>query len=394
MRIVLKPDSWLVLLLLAVFVALGPLSTDMYLPALPAMVDMFGTTVSSVQLTISGYLLGFAVFHLVCGPLSDRFGRKPILILGLSIFTLSCIGCATAGSIETLIAWRFIQGAGACTGSTLGRAMIRDIYGPTGAAKALAYMAAIMALAPVIAPTLGGWMIIWFDWAAIFWFLCIYAVLGIVIIALLLPETLAEKQSIKLREISRNYQTLVLHREYISYVLAASCLYAGAFAFISGSSFVLIDYMGVAPEKFGLWFMLIVFGYILGSVFTGRFAQNFQQHKLMLAGALLGLVAGLIMALALLIKINHPLVIVLPVALYTGAIGITLPQSMAVALAPFPKIAGTASALMGFTQMSLSSIAGAIVGYLLKDNPMPMAVVISCCGLLSCLLFFRVIRKI
>jgi DHA1 family bicyclomycin/chloramphenicol resistance-like MFS transporter len=200
----LKPESTGLLMLLAAFVALGPLSTDMYLPALPDMVSVFGSTVSRVQLTISAYLFGFSVFHLLCGPLSDRFGRKPILLLGMIIFCIASIACARVGNIEELIFWRFMQGVGACTGPTLGRAMVRDIYGPVKAAKALATMAAIMALAPAVAPIIGGWMLGFLPWSAIFWFLAAYALLAIASLALLLPESLPERQSLRPLSIVRN----------------------------------------------------------------------------------------------------------------------------------------------------------------------------------------------
>jgi DHA1 family bicyclomycin/chloramphenicol resistance-like MFS transporter len=383
----IQPQSrWLVAILSA-FVALGPLSTDMYLPALPAMIDAFDSTTAGVQLTISAYLTGFALFHLVCGPLSDRYGRKPIMVLGLCIFAIASVGCAFAQSIEQLIVWRFIQGIGACTGPTLGRAMVRDIYGPVKSAQAMAYMAAIMALAPVIAPTLGGWMLSWLPWSSIFWFLALYALLGIVVMGYCLPESLAEPQSLHPKTIAGNYLQLASSARYGAYVFAAACIYAGAFAFISGSSFVLINFMQVPPGQFGLWFMFIVVGYMLGNLFIGHFGHKMDAHALMLGGALLGLAAGLMMVVFCLAGIYHPLMIVIPVAFYTCAVGITMPNAMAQAMAPFPRMAGTASALMGFVQMAVAAVAGVVVGAFLIDEPLPMALTITACGGLSSLLF-------
>ena len=291
----LSKDSIWLIPLLSLFVALGPLSTDMYLPALPAMVEIFGTNLSSVQLTISSYLAGFAVFHLVCGPLADRYGRKPVLLGGLVIFVVAAWACAQAETIEALITARFWQGVGACTGPTLARAMVRDIHGPREAAKALAHMSAIMALAPVVAPTLGGWMLHWFPWNSTFWLLCGIGLLGILLLTLLLPETLEEPQTLRLGSILRNYANLLKHRGYMTYVVAGSSLYAGAFAFISGVSFVLIDLMGVEPGHFGPWFMFIVVGYMLGNIFTGRYASQFTSRQLMFGGAAMGVVSGLVM---------------------------------------------------------------------------------------------------
>lgn len=383
----LKPESAGLLILLAAFVALGPLSTDMYLPALPEMVMVFGTSLSKVQLTISAYLLGFSIFHLACGPLSDRFGRKPLLLLGMLIFCLASIGCALAGNIEQLIFWRFIQGVGACTGPTLGRAMVRDIYGPVKAAKALATMAAIMALAPAIAPIIGGWMLTFLAWPSIFWFLFAYALLAILCLGLLLPESLPERQSLRPARILANYLVLLKHQQYCLQVLGAGSIYAGAFAFVSGSSFVLIDFMAVAPSQFGFWFAFNVFGYIAGNVFVARYGSRYTRNQLVLVGAALALLSGLLMTGLSLAGIYHPLMIVLPMAAYTGGVGIAVPNALAQALAPFAHMAGTASALLGFVQMALASIAGLVVGLLLVDNPLPMVLTITGCGFLS-LLFF------
>jgi DHA1 family bicyclomycin/chloramphenicol resistance-like MFS transporter len=383
----LKPESAGLLILLAAFVALGPLSTDMYLPALPDMVSVFGTTVSRVQLTISAYLFGFSIFHLLCGPLSDRFGRKPILLLGMIIFCIASIACASVENIEELIFWRFMQGVGACTGPTLGRAMVRDIYGPVKAAKALATMAAIMALAPAIAPIIGGWMLGFLPWSSIFWFLAAYALLAILSLGLLLPESLPERQSLRPLSIVGNYFTLLKNRQYCMQVMGASLIYAGGFAYVSGSSFVLIDFMSVPAGQFGFWFAFNVLGYIAGSVFVARSVSHFSKRQLSVFGSGLALCSGLVMVLFCLFEVYHPLMIVVPMACYLGGVGMSVPNAMANALAPFPQMAGTASALLGFVQMALASLAGFMVGLFLVDQPLPMVLAIAACGGLS-LLFF------
>lgn len=385
-----KQGSPQLLLLLAVLVALGPLSTDMYLPALPSMVTAFDSSISQVQLTLGVYLAGFSLFHLVCGPLSDRYGRKPVLVCGLVVFVTACIGCAMATSVEQLIGWRFIQGVGACVGPTLGRAMVRDIYGPVKAARAFANLATIMALAPVVAPIIGGWIIAVWHWPVIFIALGCYSLVTFFLVLAKVPETMPVAQSIHPATVISNYIALIRNTHFRQHVLAASFLYAGAFAFIAGSSFVLIDFMGVAPQDFGYWFMFIVIGYMLGNIFTGRYAQRFSAGKIMLGGAFLGVLASSIMILLCLFEVYHPLAIVMPIALYTCAVGITLPQAMAVALAPFAEMAGTASALMGFCQMAVASASAAIVGLFLIGNPLPLALTLAGCAAISLLFFYRV----
>ena len=387
----LKKQSPQLLALLASFLALGPLATDMYLPALPAMVETFATDISQIQLTLSAYLTGFAIFHLLCGPLSDRYGRKPILLIGLIIFCIASIGGARSETVEELMLWRFIQGVGACVGPTLARAMVRDIYGPLKAAKALASMAAIMALAPVIAPIVGGWILLFGQWPIIFICLAAYAVLAVFLLIAKVPESLEFRQSLDPRAITRNYLLLIRDKCYRHHVLAASFLYSGAFAFVTGSSYILIDFMQVPPEQFGYWFMFIVVGYFLGSVFTARYSHKFKPQMLMAGGALLGVLSSLIMISLYLLEIYHPLSLVLPVALYTCAVGIAMPQATASALAPFPEIAGTASALMGFTQMAVASLAAVIVGVTLTGEPLPLAITLTGCSIASLLFFYRIL---
>jgi DHA1 family bicyclomycin/chloramphenicol resistance-like MFS transporter len=177
------------IVLLASPVAIGPLTIDMYLPALPGMVDAFATDTARVQLTISAYLLGFSVFHLACGPLADRFGRRPVVLVGLVLYAAATVACALAETVEQLIAFRFVQGIGACVGPTLGRTIARDLYGPQGAARALALIAMIMALAPAVAPTLGSLMLEILPWPWIFLSLAAYSLLVAIIVGVKLPES-------------------------------------------------------------------------------------------------------------------------------------------------------------------------------------------------------------
>ncbi|MBB3048018.1 DHA1 family bicyclomycin/chloramphenicol resistance-like MFS transporter [Litorivivens lipolytica] len=389
----LDPQSRWTLWLMSAFVAFGPLSTDMYLPALPSLVAYFDTTLPAVQWTLSAYLIGFAVFHLVCGPLADRFGRKPILLGGIGLFTVACVGCALAESVESLVIWRFIQGVSACVGPTLGRAMARDIYGPTQAAKALGYMAAIMAIAPVIAPLLGGWMMTFTGWQAIFWSLAVYGLLAFTTVWLVLPETLVKPTELKLAVILANYRVLLTHRHFLVAALGIATMYSGAFAFISGSSFVLIDFMGVPPEQFGWWFMLIVAGYMGGSLYTARMAHQLDPMQTMMGGALLAGVSAGVMALLSALGWHHPLAVVLPMVFYTAAVGITMPQAMSVALAPFADMAATASALLGFLQMGTAALAGAFVGIHLDGTAAPMALTMMLGGLIAAFGFWLLRRR-
>lgn len=362
--------------ILAALVALGPLSVDLYLPTMPSMVTFFGTSLGQVQMTLSSYLLGFALFHLVCGPLSDRFGRKPVLLGGLAIYVVMSVACALAGTIEQLIVFRFFQAMGACCAPTLGRAIVRDVYPPQEAMKALAYVSSLMAVAPVIAPTLGGLLVGIGDWSLSFWVLALAGVLIMVLTVFRIPESLPCKQTLHPKNIAGNYLALLQSPEYMGYVLASACLYAGAFAFVSGSSFVLIDFMSVRPEFFGMYFLFIVGGYVSGNLLTARIAHAWQPLTVFRSGIVVSFVAGAFMSGFAFMRWYHPLLVVAPVFFVTLGIGLVLPQAMALALKPFPHMAATASAMMGFLQMSASALAGWLVGVFLVDDPLPMALVI------------------
>lgn len=380
----LKSDSPWLLALLAALVALGPLSVDMYLPALPAMMRAFDTSVSAMHLTLSVYLTGFALFHLLCGPLADRFGRKPILILGTAIFVAACISCSQAETIRELLWSRFFQGMGACVGPTLARAIVRDVFGPTRAARALSLIAMLMALAPAIAPSLGGALLLLFPWPSIFWFLAAYGIAVITIVARYLEESLPTPQSLHPLAIAQNYAELLKNPMYVSITCASALIYAGLMAYLSASSFVYIEMLGVPVEYFGAIFLTSVGGYIGGSAVSARMSSRIPSERILLVGIIMAVIASGTMLAGSSVLPNSIIVLVLPMIFYSMGMGLVLPHSMAIALRPFPHIAGTASAWMGFTQMAISALSSAMVGHFLQDSPAPMVLAmfaLSCVAL-------------
>ncbi|MEP5765481.1 MAG: multidrug effflux MFS transporter [Halieaceae bacterium] len=370
------------LIILAAMVALGPLTIDMYLPAMPGMVDALATNTSRVQLTISSFLLGFSVFHLACGPLADRYGRRPVLLAGLALYIAASLACASADTIEELILYRFLQGIAACVGPTLGRAMARDFYGPVRAARALAYIAMIMALAPAVAPSLGGLMLQFLPWPSIFVALAVYALVLAICVGWRLPESLPAVQPLHPLSIGRNYLSLIANRDYRLTACASASMYAGMVTFLSGSSFVFIDMMQVPTQYFGSLFLTTVAGYISGSALSTRLALQRDSVQVMWLGAKLAIFGSLCMVIAAETWF-HPASIIVPMALFAMALGIVLPHSMATALRPFPHMAGTASALFGFVQMGLSSAAGVLVGLMLEDSALPMTMIILACSCIA-----------
>ncbi len=389
----LNHDSPWLLALLATLVALGPLSVDMYLPAMPAMQAVFDTSISKMHLTLSAYLAGFAVFHLICGPLADRFGRKPILLLGTVIFVAACIGCSLSSSINELLLYRFLQGVGACVGPTLARAIVRDIFGPTKAARALSLIAMLMALAPAIAPTLGGAMLLFLPWSSIFLFLAVYGAVSIALVQRYVPESLPQRQSLHPVAVASNYLLLLRDPFYLLVTIASALTYAALLTYLSSSAFVYINTLSVPVEYFGFIFLAGVVGYMIGSAVSARLASRFVPEQLSLIGTVLALAATLIMWLgSSLYPLSVP-VYMIPMAFFSTALGLVLPNSMAIALRPFPQIAGTASALLGFIQMSIAALSSALVGMLLTNSPQPMVLTMVIISTVALILNFIMYKR-
>ncbi|MCO6441636.1 MAG: multidrug effflux MFS transporter [Nitrococcus mobilis] len=380
-------------LVLASFVALGPLATDMYLPALPAMATALDATPAEVQLTLSVYMIALALAQLVYGPLADRFGRKPLLLVGLVLFTLASLACALARSIEAMIVFRFLQALGGSAGPVLGRAAVRDVHGPLEAARILSYLGAATALAPALAPIGGGYLLVALGWPSVFLFLAGYGLVATALLWLALPEPLAPelRQSIHPVSIARNYRLLLQHREFVGYMLACAFTFAGLFAFLSGAAFVLIEFLGVSAQHFGYYFTLAVGGYIMGTLLAGRLSRRLGINRLLLIGGAIASLGGALMAALALAKVFAALAVMLPMMLYMIGVGIVLPQSTAGAIGPFPQMAGSASALLGMVQMSVAAAAGVLVGHLHSGSPLAMAAIIALMGTAGLASFFGLV---
>ncbi|SFG12910.1 Bcr/CflA family multidrug efflux MFS transporter [Neptunomonas qingdaonensis] len=388
------PTSLATILILASVVALGPLSTDMYLPALPRLTTELNASIDQVQITLSIFFGGFAVAQLLYGPLADRFGRKSVLLGGLFLFTAASFGCATATTIEELILFRFLQALGACGGPVLGRTMIRDIYGPTQSARVLSMMGTIMALAPAVAPIVGGYMLLVFNWSAIFIFLGVYGAIVTLIIMFKVQESLQPENISSLHPMSilRNYNQLLHSRIFLGYTLCCSFIFSGLFSFLSGSSFVLIDFFGVPEANYGFYFTAVVLGYMSGAQFSQRFGSRFGINKILIIGTSFATVSGSAMLLASLLEIHNLYWVIGCQVFFMMAVGMVMPQTMAGAMGPFSKMAGTASALLGFTQSGIAAIVGLIVGHNHSGTPTVMAASISLMGILSLASYWLIIR--
>ncbi|PMR74646.1 multidrug effflux MFS transporter [Billgrantia endophytica] len=370
---------------LAALTALGPLATDMYLPAMPAMAEALDTGPDQVQLTLSLYMAGFAMAQLLYGPLSDRFGRKPVMVVGIGLFLVASLLCAFAPTIEWLLAGRFLQALGGAAGPVLGRAAVRDIHGPIEAGRILSYMASTMALAPALAPIVGAGLLLMFGWESIFILLAVYAAVMLPLLILALPEPLPldRRQSIHPAAILANFRMLLGQRSFMGYTLTNAAAFSGLFAYLSGSSFVLIEFLGVSPFQYGLFFTVIVVGFFTGTLLSGRYSHRLGRDRLVHRATLMCALGGGIMALLALAGVFHAAAVVGPHILFMVGVGILMPQTMSGALAPNPQCAGAASSLFGFLQMTIAAVVGAAVGQMHDGTSRTMAVVVALGGLLA-----------
>lgn len=390
-----NPRSVATTLSVAAMVALGPLSTDMYLPALPGIAAELAADAGQVQLTLSIFLVGFACAQLVFGPLSDRFGRKPVLLASLVLFLLSSIACALATDIYTLIFFRFIQALGGSAGPVLGRAMVRDIHGAKNSGKVLSHIGSAMALAPAIAPIAGGYMTVYWGWPSIFWFLALFGFAACALLQLKIAETapVEFRHPRSIAKITADFAALLGDRHYLGYTLTCTFSFAGLFAFLSGSSFVIIEYFAIAEEKFGLLFALVVGGYLTGTLVGSRLSHQLGHKKLVFIGAIIVLLAGSAMFLFASGRPQNVVTVILPMMCFMVGVGLVMPQSMAGALVDYPHIAGSASGLLGFLQMGIAAIVGVFVGHGYDGTPFIMTSTIALMGLLTLVIYGLLIHR-
>ena len=382
------PESLPVGALLTALVALGQISTSIYIPSMPSIVVDLATTPNRVNLTLSGFLLGFALCQMIFGPVSDRFGRRPVMFVGLGLYLAASLLCSFAPSIGVLIAGRVLQGMAACAGPVLGRAIVRDIYGPSRTAAAMAYIGAALAVSPAVAPIIGGYLQVWFGWRAAFVFLTVVGALIFVATWLLLAETNPRDRRSESGApgLLKACATLLRDRHYLGYTLVVAFVFAGLMAFAAGGPFVFIELLGLSPEHYGMLAIFTVAAYLAGSLAAGR-PGRLALHRLVLLGIIGALVGGGTMVALTAFASLSVVGVVAPMAIFTAGLGVALPAGIAGAMSPFPRIAGAASALLGCIQMLVAAAASFAVGVLPHGSALPMAAVIGA-GAAAALLSF------
>jgi DHA1 family bicyclomycin/chloramphenicol resistance-like MFS transporter len=366
------------ILVLGAFVALGPFTIDTYLPSLPALTADLQSTSSTVQLTLTGTLLGLALAQLVIGPLSDSLGRRRPLLAGIALHVVASLAIVVAPNVAVLGALRFVQGAGAAAGSVIALAIIRDLYSGREAATMFSRLMLVMGVAPVLAPTLGGELLRITSWRGVFVFLAVYGVLVLIAGALALRESLPpeHRRATGIAPTLRTYGSLLRDRVFVGLVLVAGLTMAGLFGYVAGSSFVFQQQFGLDQQQFGLVFGAGAIFLIAATQLNAYLLRTFEPGTLLLAALIGGSVAGLVLVGTTVTGFGGIVGVLLPMFGVLFAVGLALPNAPALALARHGDAAGTAAALVGAVQFGVGALVSPMVG-ILGNNAAAMGAVVT-----------------
>ena len=378
-----RPHYYRLALILGALTAMGPLAIDMYLPSLPTIADEFGTRTGVVQVSLAVYFAGIAIGQALYGPLSDRIGRKPVLYVGLAVFVAASIGCGLAGDVETLIAFRFVQALGGCAPLVVPRAVVRDHFEQHESVRMLSLLMLVMGLAPILAPLIGGQLLVVFGWQSVFVVLATYATVWLVLVSLFLPESLppARRRREPIGRVLAVYGRLLHDRAYMAHVLSGGLVFAGLLAYISGSPLVFIELFDVAPERFGWYFGANACGIIGASQINRVLAGRIETTRVVRISLAVALTAALVLLASAASGFGGFAGILVPLFCFIACHGFVLPNTTALAMEPHGEVAGSASALLGTLQFVLGAISGALVGLLANGTAVPFAGVIAACAL-------------
>jgi DHA1 family bicyclomycin/chloramphenicol resistance-like MFS transporter len=374
-----KPVSTLRLVLaLGSLVALGPLTIDMYLPALPAIATDLHAPSAAVQLTLTGTLVGMAGGQLLIGPLSDAWGRRPLLVAGIAVHILASLLCVVAPSIAVLGGLRVLQGLGVAASSVIAMAMVRDLFDGAVFARIFSRLILVMGAAPILAPTLGSAVLRWADWRGVFVVLAVIGVLLVVLAIVGLPETLPAHRRRRdgLAGSGRVYAALLRDRSFMGLVLVAGTAMAALFAYVSGSSFVFQSRYGLSEQQFGLVFGVGAVGLIAATQLNVVLLRRLEPARILGFALVVGTAAGAALVLFAATGFGGLVAIVATLCVVLASAGLALPNAPALALSRHGETAGTASALLGSVQFGVGALAAPLVG-MLGTGPVAMAAVVA-----------------
>lgn len=374
----------ILILVLGSLTAIGPFSIDMYLPGFPAIARDLQTDISHVALSLTSYFIGISIGQLVYGPLLDRYGRKKPVIVGLLIYIVAAIGCGLSPTIQWLIAMRFLLAIGSCVGIVAARAIVRDLFPVNEIARVFSTLMLVLGVSPIIAPTVGAYVADIYSWRLIFAVLAGIAILILGAVIRSLPESRPADASISLHpfQILREYAGVVKNRKFLAYGLASAAASGGLFAYISDAPFIFINLFGFTDKEFGWLFGLSACG-VIGASQLNRFVLRTQSSREVSIVAVVGQGIVTVVLVAAVVGAVPPAGIILLIVCYLIGLGFLSPNTTAIAIEPFTRNAGTASALMGSMQMAAGALGSALVSYFHNGTALPMAVLLTASSLVS-----------
>lgn len=387
-----QPGSRGLIILLTALVAMGPVSVTLYLPSMPALGIEFQADSALVQQSFTIFLAGFAAAQLVYGPLADRFGRRPVLVGGLLVYIAGSLACALSASIESFLLFRLIQGLGACVGPVVARAVVRDRFDRSDAVRAFAFIGTALAVAPAVGPLIGGFLEVWFGWRSTFLFLVGYSGLMIWLVLMRLEETIPERDpgATDVVRLLRNYGGLLSNPRYLGWLSPIIFCFGGLFTYNAAAPFLFIEGLGLSPDQFGMLAVFTVSAYATGSWLAGRLEGRLSARNAAGAGLAAATLAG---ASMLLLSGELSLARVIgPMMLFVFGFGLLIPASTAAALQPFPRIAGSASAMMGFLQMGTGAACGMVLSGIFTGTALSVALIMAILAAVGAVVFLLLTR--
>lgn len=379
------------ILILGLLTAVGPFSIDMYLPAFPAIAQSLHTTVAQVMLSLSSFFVGISVGQMVYGPLLERYGRKKPLYAGLCIYLVASIGCALATSVNALILFRLLQALGGCVGLVASRAIVRDLFEVHENAKVFSLLMLVVAVSPIIAPTVGGYVTAVLGWRWVFGILIVINVFILLGVYFLLPESKPPDPTFSLRAgaITKNFVEILKHPQFYTYALTGAISYAGLCAYISGSPHVFMEIFQVNEKQYGWIFAIIAIGIISASQINSRLVGRYSSEQIIRTASLCQSGIGLVLAALTFAGWAELYTTIFLIFLFLGCQGMLFPNASALSLAPFGHQAGSASALMGALQMSVGACASAVVSLLQNHSALPMTGAMAICATAAFVVFME-----
>lgn len=382
------------ILILGLISMLMPLAIDMYLPSMPMIAEEFGVPAGRVQMTLSAYVLGFAIGQLFYGPMADSLGRKPVIFWGVLVFGIAAAACALSDSVQQLVNMRFLHGLSAAAASVVINALMRDMFTKDEFSRMMSFVILVMTVAPLLAPMLGGALMLWFSWHAIFWAMAVAALIAAVLVGVFIKETLPKerRQRFHMRTTVGNFASLFRHKRVLSYMLASGFSFAGMFSFLSAGPFVYIQLNGVSPQNFGFYFALNVVFLVILTFINSRNVRRLGAIKMFRLGLLIQLTMGIWLLVVTAFGLGF-WALVFGVAGYVGCIAMVTSNAMAVIMDDFPHMAGTAASLAGTIRFGTGALIGSLLSMFPAQSAWPMVGSMGFCIIIAFVLYLYASRE-